>query len=168
MKDLRKESIFEWLIRDVNLINDAAGMLNIGKGLQQSIETAERLGLKYFKLRGMSDSRFVAYWGDCLINFEKDLKISIDVLKVNAVAALKPETREKASRVIKPLLTQEFMLLNLGLIDIYQELGEVSKMLQRVEQFPWDIPKAQESLVKSLKIRANIKLADGDKKFSPT
>lgn len=93
MKDLRKESIFEWLNRDVNLINDTVGMLNIGKGLQQSIETAERLGLKYYKLRGMSDTIFVAYWGDCRINFEKYLQISIDVLKVNAVAALKQGRR---------------------------------------------------------------------------
>lgn len=66
---------------------------------------------------------------------------------------------------MKRLQTQEFMLLSIGLIDIYQELGELRKMLQRVEQFPWDIPKAQESLVKSLKMRANIKLADEDGNF---
>ena len=162
MKDLRKESIFEWHNKDVNLINEAVGMLNIGKGLQQSIETAERLGLKHYKLRNMSDTRFVAYWGGCLVNFEKDLQISIEVLKVTAVTASKSETREKAARVMKRIQTQEFMLLNLGLIDIYQDLGETSKKLQKVEQFPWDIPKIQESLLKNLQKRSEIKLADED------
>ena len=42
-KDLRKYSIFEWFNKDVGLINEAVAMLNIGKGLQQCIETSKRL-----------------------------------------------------------------------------------------------------------------------------
>ena len=137
--DLRKEDIFEWFNKDVGLINEAIGMLNIGKGLQMSIEASERLGIQHFKLKTMSDTRFVAYWGGCLSSFEKDLQFSIEVLKIKAETDSKSETREKAKRVMRRPQTQEFMLVNLGMIDIYQELDIASKELQKVEQFPWEI-----------------------------
>ena len=91
------------------------------------------------KLRNMSDTRFVAYWVRCLINFEKDLQISINVLKDKSENGTMKEIKEKAARILKRIKTQEFMLLNLGLIDIYEELRQVSKRLQNVEQFPWEI-----------------------------
>ena len=52
--DLWKESTFEWFNKDVDLFNEAVEMLNIGKGLQESIEVAERLGLRHYKLKNMS------------------------------------------------------------------------------------------------------------------
>ena len=98
-KGVRKENIFEWFNKDVELINDAVGLLNIGKGLQMSIEAAEKLGLLHYKLKTMSDTRFVAYWGGCLSSFEKDLQISIEVLKVKLQTDSKAELREKAGRI---------------------------------------------------------------------
>ena len=159
-KDVMKESVFEWFNKDVELINEAVGLLNIGKGLQMSIETADNLGLPHYKLKTMSDTRFVAYWGGCLVSFEKDLQISIEVLKVKSETDSKPESREKSKRILKRISTQEFMMLNLGLIDIYEQLGEASKALQKVEQFPWTILEIQRSLVESLKKRSMIKLSD--------
>ena len=158
--DLRKEDIFEWFNKDVGLINEAIGMLNIGKGLQMSIEASERLGIQHFKLKTMSDTRFVAYWGGCLSSFEKDLQFSIEVLKIKAETDSKSETREKAKRVMRRLQTQEFMLLNLGMIDIYQKLGIASKALQKVEQFPWEILETQQRLIKDFEERSNIQLID--------
>ena len=68
--------------------------------------------------------------------------------------------KEKAARILKRIKTQEFMLLNLRLIDIYQGLGVNSKMLQKVEQFPWEISRIQQNLVNTLRKRAEIKLAN--------
>ena len=96
-KDLRKESTFEWLNKDVGLINGAVDMLNIGKGLQESIEVAEILGLRHYKLKNMSDTRFVAHWGSCLGNFERDLQISIEVLKIKSETGSIRETKENAA-----------------------------------------------------------------------
>ena len=110
----------------------------------------------------MSDTRFVAYWGRCLSNFERDFKISIEVLKIKAESESKAESRQKAGRVLKRIQGQSFMLLNLGMIDIYQELGEVSKALQKVEQFPWAILEIQKNLVQSLQERSKIKLSEED------
>ena len=68
-------------------------------------------------------------------------------------ATNKAETREKVARVLKRIQTQHFMLLNLGFIDIYQELGQARKGLQKVEQFPWDIQKIEQNLVRNLQRR---------------
>ena len=60
-KDVRKESIFEWFDKYVELINEATELLNIGKGLQISIEAVEKMGLTHYELKTMSDTGFVAY-----------------------------------------------------------------------------------------------------------
>ena len=57
------------------------------------IEAAEKLSLTHYKLTNMSDTRFVAYWGRCLSNFERDLQISIEVLKIKAESDSKAESR---------------------------------------------------------------------------
>lgn len=52
------------------------------------------------------------------------------------------------------------MMLNLGMIDIYEELGETSKALQKVEQFPWTILEMQKNLVQRLEKRSMIKFSE--------
>ena len=88
------------------------------------------------------------------------MQISIEVLKVKSQTDSKAESREKAGRILKRIETQEFMMLNLGLIDIYQELGETSKALRKVEQFLWTILEIQRSLVQSLEKRSVIKFTE--------
>ena len=55
---MRKEVTFVWLDKHIRLFNEASEPLDIDKGLQQSID----------KLRNMSDTRVVVYFGDCLAN----------------------------------------------------------------------------------------------------
>ena len=50
-------------------------------------------------------------------------------------------------------------MINLGIIDIYKELGETSKALQNVEQFLWTIIEKQKSLVLVLEKRSKIKIS---------
>ena len=54
------------------------------------------------------------------------------------------------------------MATNLGLIDIFSLLGKMSKRLQRVELFPWEISRIQDELVATLKQMSNIKLIDDE------
>ena len=129
--------------------------------MQQSRDAAADLDEKLFKLRNLSDTRFVAYFGDCLSNNEKSLKISIMVLKEKSTdLSSKKEVRDKAGRILKQWKTQQWMMVNLGLIDVFTVLGNTSKSLQKVEQFPWEILKTQNELIKTLRSMANIQLTD--------
>lgn len=108
----------------------------------------------------MSSTRFVAYFFDCLSNNEKSLAISIEVLKEKSVYSSKKETKEKAGRILKSWKTQQWMMTNLGLIDIFKLLGKGSKRLQTVELFPWEVLDIQDGLIKDLKKMADLKLTD--------
>ena len=50
------------------------------------------------------------------------------------------------------------MATNLGLIDIFSLLGKMSRRLQKVELFPWEISQIQDELVSTLRQMSNIKL----------
>ena len=54
------------------------------------------------------------------------------------------------------------MLINLGLIDIFRLLGQVSKKLQTVELFPWEIIGTQTDLIRALRGMAELRLTDFD------
>ena len=45
------------------------------------------------------------------------------------------KVREKASQLLKSICSKQFLLLNLGILDVYRILGDISKALQTVEQF---------------------------------
>ena len=79
------------------------------------------------------------------------------VLKKRAESKNK-EVSEKASNLLKKVCTKQFLLLNICLIDIYRLLGCISCQLQKVEQSPWDIPKTQTKLLKTLNMMEKLKL----------
>ena len=160
IKNVRKEDIFQWLENHIKQINEATGLLNIGKGLQQSLSAAENLDEKLYKLRNMSGTRFVAYYYGCLANNEKSLSISIEVLKEKAETSSKKETRENDRDILKSWKTQQWMMTNLGLIDIFRQLGQVSRNLQTVELFPWEILEIQDEMIRTLRKMGDIKLAN--------
>ena len=108
----------------------------------------------------MSGTRFVAYLYDCLANNEKSLAISIEVLKDKSETSSKKETKEKAGRILKSWKTQKWMMTNLGLMDIFRLMGQVSKALQTVELFPWEKLDIQDGLIKNLRKMAEIKLTN--------
>ena len=97
----------------------------------------------------MSDTRFSAYFEKSIENFEKRTETTITALKKRTESTNK-EVRDKAFYLLKKICTKEFLLINLGLLDIYRLLGSISCQLQRVEQFPWDIPKIQRKLLETL------------------
>ena len=49
-KDVRKEDTFVWLDQHIKLVNEATKLLNIGKGLQQSIDTAVEIDGRFLSL----------------------------------------------------------------------------------------------------------------------
>ena len=71
------------------------------------------------------------------------------------------KVRETAASLLNKICSKKFLLVNLGVLDIYRLLGSFSKQLQRVEQFPWDIPKLQQSLVQQLETMEGLKLSEG-------
>ena len=160
VNDARKDSVFEWFNLHIRQINEATEMLNIGKGLQQSLSAATDLDQKLYKLRNMSSTRFVAYFFKCLDNNEKSLSISIEVLREKSLLSSKKEIQEKAGNILKCWKTQQWMAINIGLIDIFRLLGQTSKRLQKVELFPWEIVDIQENVIKDLREMAEIKMTN--------
>ena len=51
VNDVRKDSLFEWLELFIKQVNEVTEILNIGKGLQESMRVAEDMGEKLYKLR---------------------------------------------------------------------------------------------------------------------
>ena len=127
-------------------------------GLEQSIEAAEEVEEQFLKLKGMSATRFSAYFAESIGNFERRMETNVCALKKRAESKDK-KVKEKAAGLLNKVLSKKFFLLNLGILDVYQLLGSYSKLLQRVEQFPWDIPKLQQSLIEKLALMEGLSLS---------
>ena len=70
--DVKEDPLFKWFVDHIQIINDTTGILGIGKGLEQSMEAAEVVGERFYKLRTMSDTRFSAYFEGSIANFERN------------------------------------------------------------------------------------------------
>ena len=156
-KDVRKLDAFDWLEKQINIINDVTHLLNIGKGLEQSKVAAEEVKEKFYKLRALSDTRFAAYFESSIGNFVKRTETTITALRKREQSVDK-KVKDTAIRLIKEVCSKKFLILNLGLLDVYRLLGSVSSQLQTVQLFPWDIQKKQHSLLETLKKMENLKL----------
>ena len=156
-KDVKKEVAFDWFEEHIKIVNDTTNVLNIGKGLEQSLEASEEVGEKFYKLKAMSDTRFSAYFEASLKAFEKRIDTTIAALRKRQLSKEK-DVKEKSTWLLKKILNKKFFIINLALIDLYALLGSCSSSLQTVEQFPWEIEKKQNQLIESLKKMSNLKL----------
>ena len=86
--------------------------MNIGKGLEQSIEAAREVGEKLYILKTLSDTRFSAYFEKSIENFENRIETTITALKKRAESKNK-EVKEKSSNLLKKVCNKQFLLLNL-------------------------------------------------------
>ena len=80
-KDVRNSTTFEWLENIISVISDITNLLNIGKGLEQSKQSAIEVGEKFVKLKTLSDTRFAAYFESSLVNFERRTETTIAALR---------------------------------------------------------------------------------------
>ena len=161
-KDVKDDEIFLWFKEHIQILNDTAAILGIGKGLEQSIEAAAEVDEKFYKLKSMSDTRFSAYFEGSISNFEKRMETNIAALRKRTESTDK-KVSDKAAGLLRRICSKQFFLTNLGLLDIYRLLGSSSKELQTVEQFPWVIPKLQQKLIKQLEKMEGLQLSmDGD------
>ena len=160
-KDVKSDNTFEWLTDHIQVLNDTATILGIGKGLEQSMEAAKEVGEKFYKLKRTSDTRFAAYFEGSIGNFEKRMETNIAALR-KRTESTDSKVKEKASKLLKRICSKQFLLTNLGILDVYNLLGGISKELQTVEQFPWNIPKLQQKLLKQLEKMVNLSLSMSD------
>ena len=156
-KDVRKSSSFEWLENLIDVVSDITNLLNIGKGLEQSRVAAAEVGEKFYKLKALSDTRFSAYFESALINFERRTETTVAALRKRVESSDK-KVKETAARLLREMCSQKFLILNLGLLDVYGLLGSISSQLQTVQQFPWDITKKQTKLIETLQRMSKLKL----------
>ena len=160
-KDVKDDATFLWFKEHIQVLNDTAAILGIGKGLEQSIAAAEEVDEKFYKLRTMSDTRFSAYFEGSISNFEKRMETNIAALRKRTESSDK-KVSDKAASLLRRICSKQFFLTNLGIQDIYRLLGSSSKELQTVEQFPWNIPKLQQKLLRQLEKMECLKLCMDD------
>ena len=156
-KDVKEDGPMAWFNSHIETLTETANILGIGKGLEQSMEAAEEVGEKFYKLKGMSATRFSAYFEGSIKNFERRMKTNICALQKRTEGTDK-KVVEKASQLLRKIISKQFFLLNLGILDVYHLLASASKKLQKVEQFPWQIPKVQLQLVEDLKKMEDLRL----------
>ena len=82
------------------------------------------------------------------------------MLREKSLLSSKKEIQEKAGNILKCWKTQQWMAINIGLIDIFRLLGQTSKRLQKVELFPWEIVDIQENVIKDLRKMSEIKMTN--------
>lgn len=149
MNDCMKMPCFMWLTEYIKNVNTIIETLNIGKGLEQSIASADDVNETFYNLRNLSDTRFTTYFHKTLDSFEKRLNTTVSALNKRQVERDK-KVREKAQSLLNIVLSKEFLLLLNGLIDIYEMLGSFSQQFKKVQQFPWEITEKQKELQANL------------------
>ena len=155
--DIKKDDSFDWFNAHITVVKETISVLNIGKGLEQSLDAAGEVGEKSYKLKTLSDTRFSAYFESSLDNFEKRIGTTILALQ-KRVESKDKDVKDKASWLLKRILNKKFLMIHLALIDLYRVLGTSSSNLQTVQQFPWDIGKKQTQLLDQLKKMKTLKL----------
>ena len=157
-KDIKEDDPMAWFNEHIQTLNDTTNILGFGKGLEQSLEAAEEVGEKAYKLKSMSATRFSAYFEGSIRNFERRMETNIGALRKRLESTDK-KVREKASQLLKKIISKQFFLMNLGILDVYILLGSISKQLQKVQTFPWQIPKIQQELLAELTKMEKLKLS---------
>ena len=157
-KDIKADDLMAWFNDHIQTLNDTTNILGFGKGLEQSLEAAEEVGEKAYKLKSMSGTRFSAYFEGSIKNFERRMETNVEALRKRLESTDK-KVREKAAQLLRKINCKQFFLMNLGILDVYTLLGSTSKQLQKVETFPWQIPKVQQELLEELCKMEKLKLS---------
>ena len=160
-KDIKEDDPMAWFNQHISILNDITNILGFGKGLEQSMTAAEEVGEKLYKLKPMSGTRFSAYFESSIKNVERRMETNVAALK-KRVESKDKKVSEAASQLLRRIMSKQFFLINLGILDVYHLLGSFSKQLQKVEQFPWKIPRIQLTLLDQLKKMENLKLGVDD------
>ena len=162
-KDIREmTTVFDWFVEHISIVNGIIQTLNIGKGLEQCLTAAEEQNRRLYRLTNLSTTRFSAYFEQSLSNFEKDFPIIVQALQTRSMECGEKDQREQASNWLKKILKKTFIMVNLGLIDIYRLLGTFSCLLQTVEQFPWTVEQRLRELIKCLRDMSAISLKSAE------
>ena len=99
MNDCMKMPCFMRLTEYIKNVNTVIETLNIGKGLEQSIASADDVNETFYNLRNLSDTRFTTYFHKTLDSFEKRLNTTVSALNKRQVERDK-KVREKAQSLL--------------------------------------------------------------------
>ena len=98
-KDVKNDPLFSWFVEIIQVLNDSCTILGIGKGLEQSMESAKEVKEKFYKLKSLSDTRFYAYFEGSISNFVKRIETTIAALTKRTESTDK-KVRDKASELL--------------------------------------------------------------------
>ena len=138
-KDIKEiTTVFDWFVEHISICNGIFQTVNIGKGLDQCLTAAEEQNrtLDFLPISGIVQPWNTLFNG-CSAN--------------QSIESRGKDQREHASNWLKKILTKTFIMVNLGLTDIYRLLGFYSCFLQPVEQFLLSVEGRLRELIQSLK-----------------
>ena len=107
--DIRNLAIFDWLVKLTSCVGDVTATLGIGKGLEQCFEEAENSGVKFYKFKTFSKSRFAPYAESSYSNFEKNFGVTIAVLK-ERVESRDNKVKDAASKILDDIQNVHFVV----------------------------------------------------------
>ena len=149
-EEIRNLPIFEWLVRFTSDIGDVTRLLGIGKGLEQSKQSAAELEQRLYKLQAYSVTRFASHVEKTYTNAYRSYEIIVRTLQTRAASNDK-KVSEAAKELSSKLLTTKFVGTLLGCTDIYRVIATASCDLQQVEQFPWQVLAVLNDVIAKLK-----------------
>ena len=153
-EEVRKLSIFDWLVKFTNVVGDITKLLKIGKGLEQTKEAANELKKRLYKLQAYSVTRFASHVEKSYTNTFRSFEIIVKTLEVRSESNDK-KVREAAETLRTKILTTKFVGTLLGCIDVYRVIATASCDLQAVEQFPWQVVSRLKTVIATLNCMSN-------------
>ena len=124
----------------IKLISEVLSDIRFGKKFERVLEAMEQCpDEKFYKLDTFSTTRFATYSSRVFKAFVLDLKPI--VMALEGRAANKDTNKEDASiaqSLLNSILSLKAMSDLAGIADIYEELGKLSRALQKVNSFLWE------------------------------
>ena len=136
--DVRNLAFFDWLVQLTSCVGDVTATLGIGKGLEQCFDQAEESGVKFYKFKTFSKTRFAPYAESSYSNFEKNFEVTVAVLR-ERLESRDAKVRDAAARLLNNIQNVTFCAQLCGVIDVYTVLAKTSCAVQQVEQFPFEM-----------------------------
>lgn len=81
-KDIKKDDTFKWFEEHIGIVKDTINVLNIGKGLEESLKALEDLGEKFFELKSLSLIQgLVLTWNLLWASLKRELRLQLWLCK---------------------------------------------------------------------------------------
>ena len=142
-KKVRKDGPkVDWATKMTDIVSSVFNLVNYGKQYELFLEVCNNLELEMADPMFFSNTRFPNYGYRVFSTFLKDLPgliATLATIKMENYASRESRKREQAdvaARLLGQITSQKFLIQLCGTVDIYQQIGLLSEVLQVVDSLP--------------------------------